>query len=132
MPTAFLTDYVTLPLAALWTGQFVRAGYRLLAYRCRLTSTQFARFRGPLYPRDEPLELSQIGRVEVRRTILQIVLGVGDVIVTPEESSGRSPLGVSGVRGPKKFAALIESTVAAAREGKVSAARSPRPTATRS
>src|SRR5437773_8828541 len=51
MPTAYLTEYVTLPLAALWTGQFVRAGYRLLAYRCRLTSTQFARSRGPLYPR---------------------------------------------------------------------------------
>jgi murein DD-endopeptidase MepM/ murein hydrolase activator NlpD len=39
----------------------------------------------------------------------------GDVIVAPEESSGRPPMDLPGVRWPKKLAALIESTAAKAR-----------------
>jgi Bacterial PH domain len=127
----FVTEFVTLPLLALWFVQIIRCGYRLHSYRYTLTSRSLQRRRGVLYPKDEPLELAKIGQVEIRRTRTQLVLGVGDVVVTAEESSGRAPLDFAGVRWPKKFAGLIETTAAAAREEAVKQVRLNFPSATR-
>ena len=140
MPERFMGEFTTLPLLALWAGQVVRGGYRLWAFRYRLTSRKLYRERGRLYPTDEPLDLATISKVEVERTRIQFFMGVGDVVVHSEESSKRPPMDLSGVRWPKKFAALIESTAATAREstvtaGKVAApltARSAPPSVTRS
>jgi hypothetical protein len=131
VPGRWSVELVTMPLLALWAGQIFRVGYRLFAYRYRLTSRRLYRERGRLYPREEPLELANVGRVEVRQTRWQLKSGVGDVVVVPEESSGRPVLDLAGVRGPKEFAALIESTTAAAREDAVKAVRSAFPSATR-
>jgi membrane protein YdbS with pleckstrin-like domain len=131
VPARFVTEFVTLPLLALWFVQVIRCGYRLRSYRYTLTSRSLQRRRGLLYPKDEPLSLAKVGQVEIRRTRTQLVLGIGDVVVTAEESSGRSPLDFAGVRWPKKFAGLIESTAAAAREEAVKQVRMNFPSATR-
>jgi len=127
----FVTELVTLPLLALWFVQVIRCGYRLRSYRYTLTSRSLQRRRGVLYPKDEPLELAKVGQVEVRRTRTQLVLGIGDVVVTAEASSGRPPLDFAGVRWPKKLAELIETTAAAAREEAVKQMRLNFPSATR-
>jgi hypothetical protein len=106
-------------LVAAWLCQIVRGGYRLMAYRYRLTTERLFRFRGPLYPRDEPLKLAEIGRVEMRQTLLQKMLRVGDIVVVPEESSMRPPLELAGIRGPKQVIATIEKELMAAREAAV-------------
>jgi hypothetical protein len=131
VPARWATEFVTMPLMALWAGQIIRGGYRLWAYRYELTSRRLMRRRGRLYPADEPLDLANLGRVEIRRTRTQMMLGVGDVVVVPEESSGRSPLDLPGIRWPKKFAALMESTAATARELAVREVRSSFPSAQR-
>jgi hypothetical protein len=116
----YIAEFTTLPLLALWAGQIVRGGYRLFKFRYRLTSQKLYRERGGLYPSDEPLDLATINKVEVQRTRVQFLMGVGDVVVHSEESSNRPPLDMSGVRWPKTFAALIESTAEMARERTVS------------
>jgi hypothetical protein len=131
VPARFVTECVTLPLIALWAGQVIRCGYRLWAYRYVLTSRRLLCDRGRLYPKDEALELANVGRVEIRRTRTQLLLGVGDVVVMAEESLGRPPLELPGIRSPKKFTALIESTAAAAREEAVKKVRLSFPSATR-
>jgi hypothetical protein len=118
----YVAEFTTLPLLALWAGQVVRGGYRLFKFRYRLTSRNLYLERGGLYPSDEPLDLATVSKVEVLRTRVQFLMGVGDVIVHSEESSNRPPLDMPGVRWPKKFAALIESTAATARERTVVAA----------
>jgi hypothetical protein len=131
VPARFVTELISLPILALWTGLIIFGGYRMWAYRYRMTSHRLFRDRGRLYPADEPLELSRISKVEVRQSRLQDWLDVGDVIVTPEESSGRQPFELTGVRWPEKLAALIETTAAAGRDRSVKSARSSPPTATR-
>jgi len=123
VPERYIAEFTTLPLLALWAGQIVRGGYRLFKFRYRLTTQNLYRERGRLYPSDEPLDLTTVSKVEVQRTRVQFLMGVGDVIVHLDESSNRLPLDMSGVRWPKTFAALIESTVAAAREQTVIAAK---------
>jgi hypothetical protein len=123
VPERYIAEFTTLPLLGLWAGQMVRGGYRLFKFRYRLTTQNLYRERGRLYPNDEPLDLTTVSKVEVRRTRVQFLMGVGDVIVHSEESLKRLPLDMSGVRWPKTFAALIESTVAAAREQTVIAAK---------
>lgn len=132
VPARFVTELVSLPLLALWTGQIIFGGYRMFAYRYRMTSRRLFCERGRLYPADEPLELSTISKVEVRQTRLQDWLDVGDVIVTPEESSGRPAIELTGVRWPEKLAALIETTAAAGRDRSVKSARTSTASATRS
>jgi hypothetical protein len=117
--TGTTLQFVLATLLAAWLCQIVRGGYRLIAYRYRLTTDRLFRFRGPLYPRDEPIELATIGRVELRQTLLQKMLSVGDVVVVPEESSQRPQLDLAGIRGPKRVTALIEQQMAAAREAAV-------------
>jgi hypothetical protein len=131
VPARFVTELISLPILALWTGLIIFGGYRMWAYRYRMTSHRLFRERGRLYPADEPLELSLISKVEVRQSRLQDWLDVGDVIVTPEESSGRPPFELTGVRWPEKLAALIETTAAAGRDRSVKWARSSSASATR-
>ena len=116
VPERYIAEFTTLPLLGLWAGQIVRGGYRLFKFRYRLTSQNLYRERGRLYSSDEPLNLATISKVEVQRTRVQFLMGVGDVIVHSEESSNRPPFDMSGVRWPKTFAALIESTASTARE----------------
>ena len=103
----YIAEFTTLPLLALWAGQIVRGGYRLFQFRYRLTSQKLYRERGRLYPSDEPLDLATINRVEVQRTRVQFLMGVGDVVVHAEESSNRPPMDMSGIRWPKTFAAPL-------------------------
>lgn len=119
VPATWRTETIIAPLGAIWVGHLVRGGYRLLTFRCLLTSKRLFHSFGPLYPRDEAVELAIIGRVEVRQSFWQKLLGVGDVVVVPEESSGRTPVELSGFRRPKAFATLIETTSKAAREGTI-------------
>jgi hypothetical protein len=119
VPPAVVVEAVYAPLAALWAGQAVRAAYRLLAYSYRLTTRRLFRERGPLYPREAPLDLATVARAEVRQTPLDRVLGVGAVRVVPEESSGRPAVELTGVRRPRALAAAVEAAARAARDGAV-------------
>src|SRR5207248_2905924 len=118
-----VVEAVYAPLAALWAGQIIRAGYRLLAYRYRLTSRRLFRERGRLYPPEEPLDLAIVARVEVSQPLFARLLGVGTVNVMPEEASGRPAVGLPGVRRPRALAAAIEQAAQAAREGNMTVAR---------
>lgn len=123
--SSFVLEAIWAPLAAIWAGQIVRGLYRRYAYDYRLSETTVARRRGPLYPRDEPLQLAIVGAVDVRRTLLERILGVGSVVVQPEESSGRPALELTGVRQPGAFAKRIEDAVSIARAAVVKSAKLP-------
>lgn len=119
VPAHWRTETIMAPLGAIWAGHLVRGGYRLLTFRCLLTTRRLFHSRGPLYPRDEAMDLATVARVEVRQSFWQKLLGVGDLDIVPEESSGRSSIELPGLRWPKAFATLIETTSKAAREGTI-------------
>ena len=62
LPRSLWLGAVGAPLSAVWLVQLIRGGYRILAFRYRLTMTIIERRLGPLYPRDEPLELAVVAR----------------------------------------------------------------------
>jgi hypothetical protein len=117
VPPTWRTELVVAPLAALWVGHAIRGGYRLLTFRSLITSRRLFRTRGPLYPAEPPLDLGAVARVEVVRTPWQRWLGIGTIVVTPEESSGRAPIELPAQRRPAALLQRIEEAAAAARTG---------------
>ncbi|MFO0807847.1 MAG: PH domain-containing protein [Gemmataceae bacterium] len=123
VPVRFVHECVDAPLAALWLGQFVRLGYRAIAYEYRLTNRRLFRSRGPLYPADAPVDLGRVANVQVRRGVFGWLLGVGTVRVECEDSAEVPPLELAGVPRPRALAALVEKAAEAARNGNVTAAK---------
>jgi hypothetical protein len=123
LPRSLWLETVGTPLTAVWLVQLIRGGYRLLAYRYRLTMTVIERRLGPLYRRDEPLQLAVVARTEVRRRLAERLTGVGTVVVVPDDSAGKPPLALAGVRSPRLIAQMIDDAAQSAREGNVVAVR---------
>jgi hypothetical protein len=123
LPPGLVAEAVYAPLAALWAGQAFRLAYRLLAYSYRLTTRRLFRDRGRLYGPEEPLDLATVAQVELNQTVADRLVGVGTVIVVPEEAVGRPPVELIGVYRPRLLAARIEEAALAARAGNVVAMR---------
>jgi membrane protein YdbS with pleckstrin-like domain len=114
------------PLAAAWLLQLVRGAYRLMAYNYRLTTRRLFRERGRLYRPEPPIDLATVIAVETAQNRLERWLGIGTVLVVPEDATPQVPgIEFIGVRRPKALADLIDAAAKAAHEGNVAAARIP-------
>jgi hypothetical protein len=124
LPAWVMREAIDAPLAAVWLLQAVRAMYRLLAYDYRLTSRRLFRSRGPLYPRETPLDLATVVRAEVRQTRIGRLIGVGTVRLIPEDATPTRPaVELDGIRRPQALAGRIQEAATTARGANVTTAR---------
>jgi hypothetical protein len=126
VPPWIVRESFDAPLLAVWMLQFVRGAYRLIAYNYRVTSRRLFRERGRLYPPEPPLDLATVARVDMVQTWFCRWAGVGMVRIVPEEATPTvPPVELVGVRRAGLLATRIEEAVKAAREGNVTAVRTP-------
>lgn len=112
---------VTALLGATWLFQTFRWGYRKLATSARLTTRRFFYDRGFLYRDCQVVDLTRLGRVEVRRNLWERCLGLGRLHVFGEGNS--QPLIFNGISQPTKIADRLRKQAATSREDQIISAR---------
>jgi membrane protein YdbS with pleckstrin-like domain len=109
-------------MGGLWLWQFIRWGYRIIAYNYRLTTRRLFCMRGFLYSRDPAVELDRVATVTVEQSPLERLLGCGTIIILLE-GAAEAPVVLPGVRNPQSIAEEIRNHARTAREENVVAAR---------
>ena len=109
-------------IGALWLFQLFRWGYRQFAVSSRLTTRRLLHSRGFLYGRAKTVELAEVTRVEVRRTLVDRCMGVGRVHVFCE-SGPTAPVILDGVLRSDAVAEILRNQAARARESQVISAK---------
>ena len=114
VPHGFLQTTVIGLAGAVWLVQGVRWGYRVFGYNYRLTTRRVFADRGFLYQDFAALELNSVAQVLVKRKGLDLLLGVGQVWIVPEDRS-KPALVLEGVRDPGAIAVRLRELVQVAR-----------------
>jgi hypothetical protein len=112
VPRTFLQATILGVAGAVWLVQGLRWGYRLFGYNYRLTTRRMYCDRGFLYNGFASMDLTDIASVEVKRTWLDRLLGVGRVWLVARERA-RPPLVLDSVRRPLVVAKKIRALAAA-------------------
>ena len=118
LPPGFVKGTVLGLASLVWLVQGVRWAYRIFSYNYRLTTRRLYVDRGFLYLDFAALDLAAVGRVLVRRSWSDRLLGVGQVCVVPGET-GKVPLVLDGVRHPEAIAERVRELVQVAQGAKV-------------
>ncbi len=101
-------------VGAIWLGQLLLLGYRVVFFNYRLTTRHLFREHGPRRTSDGRVDLASISGVRVWRGPIERLLDVGRIIVMYQDN-GRKRLVLEGVARPYRVLAKIRRRVERAR-----------------
>jgi hypothetical protein len=120
VPRGYVKPTILILGGLLWAVQALRVCHRTFGFNYRLTTHRVFRDHGVWRPRPLRLELTDIAQVTLKRQALERLLGIGQVLLQPEDRS-RPSVVLEGVCHPDQVVKVLREALEKARARKAAA-----------